>query len=295
MSKAVGMGVFCDIGHKHTKMVKRGPASKRKGMNGLPPEPSWLKKRNAKKLAPPPARIHPETAALGRKADLRKFLSSLTPQDIIETQAVKEAQRKIKNKCIHPCGWQQLRNSLSPKDKKRKPTTSRAKCIAIPPGTPVGASVLATWQPCWFIAEYFPNGATHSLAILERPEVQLSVDKKRKAIFVVLMSDCFLIPESFSADFDMNFAPNSGVYVIETKLKDTYVGFSENITLRVKYHNAGKGATFTSGKKWFRISTIAPPVAPGGGSQENAETVAWTEVRGALKVRGAARCQKVIK
>ena len=168
----------------------------------------------------------PRPSSSNRKKHCRKFQASFQPQDLLETQAVRLAQKKLRENCLHPCGWQQLRATLSAADKGRKPTTRGEKCIAVPPGTPQKGSVLATWLPCLFIAEYFPNGVAYSFAILELTEVHRCVEKKKPHVFVVLMSDCFLVPHSFSADFDMNFAPNAGVYVIETKLGDTYVGSS---------------------------------------------------------------------
>ena len=33
----------------------------------------------------------------------------------------------------------------------------------------------------------------------------------------------------------------------------TYVGYTKNLTNRIKLHNAGKGAKFTRGRKWRLI------------------------------------------
>ena len=33
----------------------------------------------------------------------------------------------------------------------------------------------------------------------------------------------------------------------------TYVGYTKNITKRIKLHNSGKGAKFTRGRKWNLI------------------------------------------
>ena len=45
------------------------------------------------------------------------------------------------------------------------------------------------------------------------------------------------------------------VYVIKTQSKInnkfyTYVGYTNNLKLRIKKHNTNKGAKFTKGKKW---------------------------------------------
>ena len=34
------------------------------------------------------------------------------------------------------------------------------------------------------------------------------------------------------------------------KYKHTYVGYSKNISKRLGFHNSGKGAKFTRGRKW---------------------------------------------
>ena len=33
----------------------------------------------------------------------------------------------------------------------------------------------------------------------------------------------------------------------------TYVGYTNNIKKRIKLHNAGKGAKFTRGRKWYLV------------------------------------------
>ena len=48
------------------------------------------------------------------------------------------------------------------------------------------------------------------------------------------------------------------VYVIKTQSKInnkfyTYVGYTNNLKLRIKKHNTNKGAKFTKGKKWKLI------------------------------------------
>ena len=42
------------------------------------------------------------------------------------------------------------------------------------------------------------------------------------------------------------------VYVLKSKSKKpvTYVGYTKNLSKRIKLHNSGKGAKFTRGRKW---------------------------------------------
>ncbi len=49
---------------------------------------------------------------------------------------------------------------------------------------------------------------------------------------------------------------NFYVYIIITKRKSrfiTYVGYTNNIKMRLLAHNTSKGAKFTKGNKWFLI------------------------------------------
>ena len=45
------------------------------------------------------------------------------------------------------------------------------------------------------------------------------------------------------------------VYMLKSKsIKSvTYVGYTNNLTKRIKLHNSGKGAKFTRGRKWVLI------------------------------------------
>ena len=45
------------------------------------------------------------------------------------------------------------------------------------------------------------------------------------------------------------------VYMLKSlsKKKVTYVGYTNNISKRIKLHNEGKGAKFTRGRKWKLI------------------------------------------
>ena len=40
---------------------------------------------------------------------------------------------------------------------------------------------------------------------------------------------------------------------VSTVKKKTYVGYTNNITLRIKNHNSNKGAKYTKGNKWMLI------------------------------------------
>ena len=48
---------------------------------------------------------------------------------------------------------------------------------------------------------------------------------------------------------------NFYVYMLKSKsLKPvTYVGYTINLKKRIKFHNSGKGAKFTRGRKWILI------------------------------------------
>ena len=46
------------------------------------------------------------------------------------------------------------------------------------------------------------------------------------------------------------------VYLLISKIKKkyiSYVGYTNNLSNRLKLHNSGKGAKFTKGKKWVLI------------------------------------------
>ena len=47
------------------------------------------------------------------------------------------------------------------------------------------------------------------------------------------------------------------VYVLKSieKKPVTYVGYSGNLSKRIKLHNSGKGAKFTRGRKWRLVYT----------------------------------------
>ena len=225
------------------------------------------------------------------KKHKKKFDISRTPEDLRDTQAVRTALLKEQQKCLRPVGYKQLMATLAKSDKARKPITLGDKCIAVPQGYPKQKQGLAAWLPCKFIAEIFPNEKVFHFYLLERTESQQATDKRLCEVFAVRSTDCFLVPPSYGPDYDLHFQPRHGVYVLEDKVGNKYVGESKNIERRVHYHNAGKGATFTNGKKWWRVCPIAP-IASQGQSQESAEYHAQVAVHGEKKVRGAHRCQR---
>ena len=190
-----------------------------------------------------------------RAASFLRFKRSLSITDKQETHAVRECQKKIKDKCIHPPGRNLLVRTLSKSDKAKKPTIMGQPCICVPPSSPSG-NILAAWMAAFFVSFYYPNKAKCTLVILRRTELAMSVNKKLKPFFVVQAFDCFSVPGSFTPEWRLNFEPTSGVYAIQASNKDVYVGESKDIAKRLHFHNAGKGAMFTMGRKWVRICTI---------------------------------------
>ena len=213
------------------------------------PKPErWRKKNTCQR-----SRVVKESKKPGRKISRDKFNLSLTASDVRETQAVREAQKKLKGKYLRPVGYQKLLQSVAAADRKRKPSKEGEKCIAVPQGQLIRGNHLASWVPCTYVAPYFPNNGP-PMVILKRTEIFLLADKRLEKKFVVLASDCFLVPQSFAAAFDMCFAPANGVYVIMNVTGDVYVGTSANIAKRIYFHNRGGAASFTTGKgKWWRV------------------------------------------
>ena len=276
-------------------MVRMSPTSLRKGMNGKKVSHQWKKHRKMQTTRKYviPRYLGPRVAARQYYASFRGKQSR--PLDVQATQAVREAQIKLRKKCLRPVGYRILLATVSAADRKCKPSKEGERCIAMPQGQPLRGNHLAPWMPCFFVGEYYPNGVTYSLVILRRTALCMAADKRLREFFVVLSTDCFLVPRSFSASFDLNFMPNDGVYVIENMFGDVYVGTSKDIAKRVSFHNKGQGATFTTGKgKWWRIVPIAAPptAAQARYSQESVEMLNQTELRGAKKVRGGFRTAK---
>ena len=49
------------------------------------------------------------------------------------------------------------------------------------------------------------------------------------------------------------------VYMLKTVNKNnvTYVGYTNNLSKRIKLHNSGKGAKFTRGRKWIMAYSVS--------------------------------------
>ena len=206
-------------------MVRMDPTSTRKGSNGKTVSALFRKHRKLQTN-----RKFSGVAASQEKA--RGYYSTFRAKqktfDVQATQAVKEAQKKLAAipPCLQPVGYRDLLATVSAADRKCKPSKEGERCIAMPQGQPLRGNHLATWMPCFFVAEYYPNGVTYSLVILRRTALCMAADKRLREFFVVLSTDCFLVPRSFSASFDLNFMPNDGVYLIENMFGDVYVYIS---------------------------------------------------------------------
>ena len=102
-------------------MVHRCAHSKRKGMNGAPVPRQYAKARKMvenKKYRR--SRVIFKSEKPSRKVNRDKFELTLTPSDLKETQAVRDAQKKRKGKYLHPVGYRQLLSSVTAADRKRK-------------------------------------------------------------------------------------------------------------------------------------------------------------------------------
>ena len=293
-------------------MVKISEKSHRKGVNSKPVDEKWLKDRKMKasllkkvrklvknvkkhKVVPRPSRKSDNDDR--ERVNSEVWEASLTPTDRAQTVAVKTAQLKLKMGILRPALFDDLLATLTTSEKKRKPTTPGQKCIAMPQGNHA-MDTLAAWVPCRFVCVYYPNQKGYAFYILERTEFELLTDKRLSKYFVVYSTDAFLVPPGFSDDYDLHFAPNKGVYVIKASNDDVYVGWSGDIFQRLKFHNRGQGATFTTGKGlWYRIAPLvttamakaAKKAYPKGKkySQEAHETILQKAARSiAAKVRG---------
>ena len=245
----------------------------RKGVNAEPVTKGWVKKRKAdnsrkppphtrkrKRHARPRARKNPEVTTQRLKENKDKWESSLKPNDKLATTAVFCAQQKLALGTLRPPGYRMLMSAL-PKSWKIKPTKRGDRCIAVPHGTG-GMNILAAWLPCFFVNEYFPNKATYSFFVMRRTQYALMADKRLSVFFVVLSTDCFIVPKKFSEEFMAHYELNTGVYVLKSDKDDVYVGWSKDITKRLAFHNKGMGATFTIGSRWWRIAPLRPSDAP---------------------------------
>ena len=242
-------------------MVRHHEKSTRKGIRKSDSGMSKREKRRVKLRRMDKTRVSnaPRVYTAAQKKEKCKYskewVKLLTKLDKQQTQAVKEAQAKEKKGCLRPSGWRALVGSLE-RSQRRAPQKGGAKCICLPQGHPEQEGV-AIWMPCFFVTFYHPINEKAPLAILERVEMMLHADKRLGKFFVVRASDVFLVPSSFSDSFLTLFEANTGVYVIQSESgNDVYVGWSMNIRKRIHFHNQGKGAMFTMGRKWFRIRPV---------------------------------------
>ena len=256
-------------------MVRYPTAAKksfRKGVNGEPVPKGWVKKRKADNARKPPPRTRKRkrharprartnlltTQRLKKNKD--NWESSLEAECKLATSAVFHAQEKLALGTLRPPGYRLLMSAL-PKTWRIKPTKRDDKCIAVPQGTGK-MNVLAAWFPCFFVNEYFPNQASYSFYVMRRTQYALMADKRLSLFFVVLSTDCFLVPKRFSEEFMAHYELNTGVYVLKNDKGDVYVGKSDDITKRLAFHNKGMGATFTIGSRWWRLAPLRPSDAP---------------------------------
>ena len=282
-------------------LTKLRENSKRKGCNGQPAPKGWKKQRKIANAVTAKGKKLPKRSEKGtalRKKNSKKhqktFHDSMDATDRRNSIAVRTALEKEKEKCLRPVGFKLLMDTLSKSEKARKPTVRGQKCIAVPQGHPKQLQGLATFVACTFRSELYPNEKTFGLYLVERTTHQMKTDKRLCEVFAVRSTDCFLVPARYGPEFDFHFQPGHGVYVINDALGNVYVGTSQDIANRVARHNAGIGATFTNGKKWWRVQPI-PTVASQGQSQESAQFRAQVAVHGQKKVRGAGVCQRVLK
>jgi len=233
-------------------MVKISPNSPRMGTNLRPVSAALRKKRALSARVPPKRRVIPEATKTSRQISKYKFEVSQSNVDLQMTAAVKEALSKLRSKCLQVSDYNNLLRCLSDREKRSRPKVRGAKCIAIPQGS---KSALPCWEPAIFECEYFPNWPLRNVTfvILKRTEWVLSADNRLSPYFCVLNRHCFNVPRRFSPEFDLNFSPNTGLYVIRNATDDRYVGWSKNIRKRIHFHNQGLGATFTKNGQWWRV------------------------------------------
>jgi len=268
-------------------MVKFNVASKRAGANGLPVSEEYRRRRSRNAKVKPRRHYHVESTKAQREISLAKYRASLTPDDKAQSSAIVEALRRLNTGCLTPKGYGDLSKSLYASERRSRPNRAGQKCIVVPHGS---KSALPCFEPATFVREYFPNYPRRnvSLFILERTPMSLASDNRLSKYFAVLRRHCWCVPSRFSTDFDMNWAPNNGLYVLKNEQDDVYVGWSGNIQKRIERHNRGEGAMFTRHGKWFRIAPITAPTKRQReeGSRYSQETL---EVRAQEKAPGRRR------
>ena len=244
--------------------MREHEGSHRKGNSSKAVDAEWRKDRLVKKKRPKRARKfapRPQSQSGGRQSEQNtlNFRSKKTSDDREKTNAVEFAQKKLRERTLRPQGAAALLKTLSRSEKGRKPDKKGDKCIALTQGCKTYSS-LCMWEPCVFENEVFENAGGVTWYIMRRTDYAMLADRRLGKFFAVLHTDAFLVPASFSEEWDRHYLPNTGVYVLQSEDNgDIYVGSSQNIRDRIQYHNTGRGATFTNGRKWFRI---APALGP---------------------------------
>ena len=278
-------------------MVREHAGSERKGLNGKEVPSQWRSARVAKRNPVKKRKIKfaPRPRARGSRdtdAHVAAFRAKQTDQDRKKTTAVVLLQRRLKKAAGNRVGVPELLKTLTRSEKRRKPQNKGEKCIAIHQGC--GPAV---WEACFFENEVFPNNSTDTYCLMRRTDYATLADKKLGSFFAALSTEVFLVPPSFSKDWDLHYLPNSGVYVVESMdTGDIYVGSSKDIQRRIVFHNSGGGATFTSGGKWFRIAPVLSQAEEGSKyTQESQETNAQMEKARSegkkIKVCGGFKCK----
>ena len=271
-------------------MVKHSTSSKRKGVNGAPVQKEWRRRRARTAKVKPHPKVIQDTSKPQRYLNVVKFRNSQTEEDKAHSTAIEVALRRMNSGCLQARGAAGLVKTLYASERRSRPCIKGQKCIVVPH---CSKSALPCFEPATFVLEYFPNYPRRnvSLMLLERTEMALAADGRLTKYFAVLRRHCFRVPSRFSQDFDMNWAPNNGLYVLKNAEGDVYVGWSKNIAKRIERHNRGEGATFTRNGKWYRVAPILPrtkrPREEGSKySQETLELRAQERLPGNRRVRG---------
>jgi len=261
----------------------------------------WRKKtllRRQRQALTPRRRTYSKAAIEKRSKDRDTFRTRQSDLDREQTNAIERAQLKLRQGCLRAVGRNLLIKTLTPSERKRKPQCEGDRCICVPQGVPSREQHLAVWEPCFFVCTYCcSNGDV--LCILKRTIWYTKANEKVSKYFAVQYSDCFIVPPSFSDDFLLNYESNEGVYVLQSECGNIYVGTSKDIQTRIRFHNAGRGATFTAGGKWWRImpSGAVPTQSQRecGMTQESVETLAQMDLNPNKKVRGGYRTSRELK
>lgn len=261
-----------------------------------------LKKRVAAASRKGVAKPQKTTAQKENAAAISKTHITLrTLVDKQMTNAVEYAEFKLRKGCLRPKGsLVALKNQVTAADRKRKPTPGQP-CIAVPQGhVSAKRQAVVAWEPATFCHEIYMNSnAKKRLAILRRTDAARVADLRSNPYFCVLLTDVYAVPHDFPKEFAKRFDPvtTKGLYVVENSNGDAYVGFSKNITKRVKEHNGilKGGARATAGKgPWRRVQPLTDDQpSEKDPAREQRELTVQKASRGASKVWGGSECQRV--